>query len=131
MPELMPLIRAWMLHWHASLRARLPILIGGILLAQGRRTVTTCLRGAGITTDFGNCYYFLRSLGKRVSWCALSPMRVLVNRINPGHRWIFAIDDPPTQRYGCCVVGAGHHHNPTKGPTDQKYLFGHVWVTLA
>jgi hypothetical protein len=23
------------------------------------------------------------------------------------------------------------HHNPTPGPADQEYLYGHVWVTLA
>ena len=22
------------------------------------------------------------------------------------------------------------HHNPTPGPADQKYLYGHIWVTL-
>jgi hypothetical protein len=29
------------------------------------------------------------------------------------------------------VEGAGIHHNPTPGPADQKFLYGHVWVVLA
>jgi hypothetical protein len=29
------------------------------------------------------------------------------------------------------VEGAGIHHNPTPGPAGQKFLYGHVWVTLA
>ncbi len=29
------------------------------------------------------------------------------------------------------MQGAGHHHHPTPGPTDQRFLYGHVWVTLA
>src|SRR5205085_6557906 len=42
-----------------------------------------------------------------------------------------AIDDTPTSRYGPWVEGAGRHHNPTPGPAGQKYLYGHVWVSLA
>lgn len=41
------------------------------------------------------------------------------------------IDDSPTKRYGPHVEGAGIHHNPTPGPADAKFLYGHVWVTLA
>lgn len=42
-----------------------------------------------------------------------------------------ALDDTPTKRYGPKVEGAGIHHNPTPGPSGQKFLYGHVWVTLA
>src|SRR3989304_2903939 len=28
-------------------------------------------------------------------------------------------------------TGAGIHHNPTPGPADQKFLYGHIWVTLS
>jgi hypothetical protein len=42
-----------------------------------------------------------------------------------------ALDDTPTARYGPCVEGAGKHHNPTPGPAGAKFLYGHVWVTLA
>ena len=42
-----------------------------------------------------------------------------------------AIDDTPTARYGPCVEGAGIHHNPSPGPAGEKYVYGHVWVTLA
>ena len=27
--------------------------------------------------------------------------------------------------------GAGIHHNPSPGPAGEKYVYGHVWVTLA
>ena len=30
-----------------------------------------------------------------------------------------------------CVEGAGIHHNPTPGPAGEKFVYGHVWVTLA
>ncbi|MGF1581632.1 MAG: transposase [Gemmataceae bacterium] len=120
-----------MFNFHARLRERLPNLVVGILLAQGRRTVTSWLRAAGITNDFGQYYYWLKSLGKKVQWGVCSLLRVLIQKIDPGPRWVFAIDDSPTKRYGKRIDGAGYHHNPTKGPTNQKYLFGHIWVTIA
>jgi hypothetical protein len=41
------------------------------------------------------------------------------------------LDDTPSQRYGPQVEGAGLHHNPTPGPSNQPFLYGHVFVTLA
>ncbi len=41
------------------------------------------------------------------------------------------IDDSPTKRYGPKVEGADVHHNPTPGPADQPYLYGHIWVTIS
>ena len=41
------------------------------------------------------------------------------------------LDDTPSQRYGPEVEGAGLHHNPTPGPANQSFLYGHVLVTLA
>jgi hypothetical protein len=29
------------------------------------------------------------------------------------------------------VQGAGRHHNPTPGPAGERFVYGHVWVTLA
>jgi hypothetical protein len=46
-------------------------------------------------------------------------------------RLLVVIDDSPTKRYGPKVEGADIHHNPTPGPADQKYLYGHIWVTLS
>jgi hypothetical protein len=46
-------------------------------------------------------------------------------------RILAVIDDTPTKRYGPKVEGADIHHNPTPGPADQKYLYGHIWVTLS
>ena len=46
-------------------------------------------------------------------------------------RLLLVIDDSPTKRYGPKVEGADVHHNPTPGPADQPYLYGHVWVTIS
>ena len=50
---------------HARNRWRLPVLLLGMLFANGRRTVTTWLRAAGISDDFADYYYFLASVGRK------------------------------------------------------------------
>lgn len=44
---------------------RLPVLLVGILFAQGRRRVTTWLRAAGVSDEFQDDYYFLAALGRK------------------------------------------------------------------
>jgi hypothetical protein len=116
---------------HARLAFRLATLFTGLLFARGRRTVAAWLRAAGVRTDYKNYYYFLGSLGRQVrSFGTLILARVL-RTVPVGERVLLALDDTPTKRYGPCVEGAGVHHNPTPGPAGQKFVYGHVWVTLA
>jgi hypothetical protein len=112
----------------------LSLLLLGALFAKGRRTVTSWLRAAGITDDFRRAYNALFAAGRR---CRAIATRLLIAVLCPlfclvaGARLLFAIDDSPSKRYGPCIQGAGIHHNPTPGPAGEKYLYGHVWVTLA
>jgi len=104
----------------------------GELLAHGRRTATAWFRAGGITDDFRRAYTVLGTLGKsKVPAAAAALFRDLRRTIDPGPRWLIALDDTPTQRYGPEVEGAGLHHNPTPGPAQQKFLYGHIWVTTA
>jgi hypothetical protein len=109
------------------------LLLLGILFARGRRTVTTWLRASGLSPQFRSCYYLLSSLGRRseeIARCLL--LRVAVPLLVGNEtRLFFGLDDTPTARYGPKVQGAGIHHNPTPGPAGEKFLYGHVWVTLA
>jgi hypothetical protein len=116
---------------HRRLAWRLAVLLLGALFAKGRRTVTSWLRAAGIGAGFAPYYYFLAALGRHTAFPAAHLLRRAVLRLMPPGPLLFALDDTPTQRYGPHVQGAGIHHNPTPGPTDQKFLYGHVWVTLA
>lgn len=110
---------------------RLLPLLAGALFAQGRQTVASWLRGGGLGRDFKRYYYFLGSLGRNVKSVAGVLFRIAVSIIVPGDRLLLALDDTPTKRYGPQVEGAGVHHNPTPGPADQKFVYGHVWVTLS
>src|SRR5437762_1303245 len=104
----------------------------GELLAHGRRTATAWFRAGGIADEFKRAYPLLGTLGRsKIEPCASLLFADARHTIDPGPRWLLALDDTPTQRYGPHVEGAGLHHNPTPGPAEQKFLYGHLWVTVA
>src|SRR5947209_5956347 len=103
----------------------------GTLLAHGRRTATSWFRAGDLSEEFRRGYTLLGTLGRRyLDGFASILFSRLRQTIDPGRYWLFGIDDTPTQRYGPCVEGAGLHHNPTPGPAHQRYVYGHIWVTL-
>ena len=116
---------------HARVAHRLEPLLRGAVFARGRRTVSSWLRAGGVGRAYEAYYYFVGSLGRRVVAVAAQVLRLLLDRRGSGDRLLFALDDTPTKRYGPEIEGAGVHHNPTPGPADQKFLYGHVWVTVA
>jgi hypothetical protein len=130
-------LSSWVLLLTSALGARqherFTALVSGALFARGRRTVTSWLRAAGITTDFKPCYWLLSSLAHRTDELArLVLLRGLLPVVAPGSdRLLFGLGDTPTKRYGPCVEGAGLHHNPTPGPAGARFVYGHAWVTLA
>jgi hypothetical protein len=116
---------------HARNRWRLPVLLTGMLFAGGRRTVTTWLRAAGVSDDYQAYYYFLTRVGRKTELIATRLVALLLRTLPLPERLLLVIDDSPTKRYGPKVEGADVHRNPTPGPADQPYLYGHVWVTIS
>jgi hypothetical protein len=116
---------------HGRNRWRLSLLLVGILFAGGRRTVTSWLRAAGISDDFQDYYYFLAAIGRKTESIATGLFVLIFRTIPLPERLTVIIDDSPTKRYGPKVEGADIHRNPTPGPSDQKYLYGHIWVTIS
>jgi hypothetical protein len=116
---------------HARNRWRFPVLLTGILFAVGRRTVSSWLRAVGVSDDYQDYYYSLAPLGRKAASVATQLFLLLLRSLPLPERLLVVIDDSPTQRYGPKVEGADIHHNPTPGPADQKYLYGHIWVTLS
>jgi len=116
---------------HARNRWRLPVLLTGILFASGRRTVTTWLRAAGVSDDFQDYYYFIARVGRKTELVATQLTLLVLRTLPLPKRLLLVIDDSPTKRYGPKVEGADVHHNPTPGPADQPYLYGHIWVTIS
>ena len=116
---------------HARNRWRLPVLLMGILFANGRRTVTSWLRAAGVSDDYQDYYYFLEPVGRKSKSIATQLVALILRTLPLPERLLLVIDDSPTKRYGPHVEGADVHHNPTPGPADQPFLYGHVWVTIS
>lgn len=112
-------------------RWRLPVVLFGMLFGRGRRTVTSWLRAAGISTDYEDYYYFLSGIGIKASLLAERLLILILQVLAWPERLLLVIDDTPTKRYGPKVEGADIHHNPTPGPADQSYLYGHIWVTIS
>jgi hypothetical protein len=129
-PFLTSAFAALALWLHKRSAARLPLLLVGILFATGRRTVTSWFRAAGIGTDYRNGYTTVCAVGREASHMAISTLQAVRPVLGP-RRLLLALDDTPTARYGPFVEGAGIHHNPSPGPAGEKYVYGHVWVTLA
>ena len=126
-------------HWFLALASvldprsapRLARLFVGALLARGRRTVTSWIRAAGLSSEFRSCYTAVAAVGRRTERMATQlRYEVLPPFLTDVSRLVFAMDDTPTPRYGPQVQGAGIHHNPTPGPAGGPFVYGHVWVVL-
>ena len=107
---------------------RFSILFAGMFLAKGRRTVSSWFRGAGVGDDWDKFYESLQAIGKCPKSLMQTLLRTIVKHIgsNPDQYLTIAIDDSPTERFGKHVEGANIHHNPTPGPGDHEWLYGHT-----
>jgi len=112
---------------------RLAIVIAGMFLADDRRTASAWFVAAGVGEDWDRFYDLLASVGRTSGKLATVVLGLVVQKFAPAlcDRILLALDDSPTARYGRHVEGAGVHHNPTPGPADGEWLYGHNWVALA
>ena len=116
----------------ARMAFRLSIIMAGMMLADDRRVAASWFVAAGVGDDWDRFYDCLISIGRRVEPLALPLVIAVVRKFDPGPdgHIIIGGDDSPTQRYGRHVEGAGVHHNPTPGPADGEWMYGHNWVSL-
>jgi len=111
---------------------RLSIIIAGMMLADDRRVAAAWFASAGVQDDWDRFYDCLISVGRRTPLLALPLLTAVVRKFAPGAdgHVVVALDDSPTRRFGRHVEGAGVHHNPTPGPADGEWIYGHNWVSL-
>ena len=110
---------------------RLALLFLGVVLARGRRTVTSWIRAAKLSDQFRPCYTTVAAAGKQADRIAARLALAAIEPLTDGAgRLILALDDTPTERYGPQVQGAGVHHNPTPGPAGSPFVYGHAFVVL-
>lgn len=110
---------------------RLAVLFVGTVFARGRRTVTSWIRAAGLSTAYRRCHTTVAAVGRRTDLMAARLVhRVVKPVVADADHLTWARDDTPTERYGPHVQGAGAHHHPTPGPAGSPFVYGHVWVVL-
>ena len=78
---------------HARNRWRLPVLLVGIVLANGRRTVTSWLRAAAVSDDFDDYYYFLAVVGHKTKLVASQLLDVVLTTLPLPDRVLMVIGD--------------------------------------
>jgi len=66
---------------HERLAWRLEPMMLGVIMAKGRRTVTSWLRAAGLQTGWEDFYYFLAAIGKGCEVMAMLVLRLLVRNL--------------------------------------------------
>src|SRR5947199_6368800 len=80
---------------------RLALLFLGVVLARGRRTVTTWIRAARLSDQFRPCYTAVAAAGKKAGTVAAYLVLAVVKPlVGWAARLTLSIDDTPTQRYG-------------------------------
>ncbi len=89
---------------HARNRCRLPLLLLGILFANGRRTVTTRLRAAGICDDFDDYYYFLAVVGRKTKPIATQLVALVLRTLPLPKRLLLIVDDSIAHPFGPSTV---------------------------
>jgi hypothetical protein len=110
---------------------RLAIIISGMLLADDRRVAAAWFTCGGVQDDWDRFYDALATFGRQSRSMALPLLILVVQKfVEPGGPIRLALDDSPTKRFGKHVEGAGVHHNPTPGPADGEWMYGHNWVSL-
>ena len=103
-----------------------------MMLADDRRVAASWFAAAGVGDDWDRFYDCLISIGRNASSLAVPVVIAVLRKLDPGPDGHIVIggDDSPTKRYGRHVEGAGVHHNPTPGPADGEWVYGHNWVSL-
>jgi hypothetical protein len=83
-------------HWLDKRTAvRLPLLLGGILFARGRRTVTSWFRAAGIEDDYRQGYVTVWAVGRQATHMAISVVHVVTELSKSAEIIIPAIPEAP------------------------------------
>src|SRR5260370_14134337 len=93
--SLPPTWQGWIAAFQAPLHDRLawrlePMMLG-VVMAKGRRTVTSWLRAAGLRSGWEDFYYFLAAVGKVCEFMAMLLFRLLVRNLPPARPPLFAL----------------------------------------
>lgn len=111
----------------------LQVLIGGAILAPGKRTVTSALRVMGLSAEahFQNYHRVLN----RAVWSSLAASRILLSLLvaafAPTGVLVMGIDDPIERRRGEKIKATGLYRDPVRSSRSQMVkASGLRWLSL-
>ena len=112
---------------------RMLVILVGIILARGRRTVTNIVWTMGELAS-GDCSAFHRVFS-RAPWNVRrlgKTLATLLVELVPGDEWVvLAVDDTVAGHKGAKVYGKGCHHAAVRSThSHQAWRWGHRWVVL-
>ena len=103
---------------------KVPILLTGVILAPGRRTVTSALYALGLQEegDWARYHHVL----SRASWSSLEVSRVLleqlVRHLVPTRPLHLAIDETLERRWGAKIEALGVYRDPVRSFQREVYF---------
>ena len=115
-PAIVPLLSPFASLFDARTWRKVPILLAGVILTPGRRTVSTALYVLGLQGrgDFALFHHVL----SRASWSSLAVSRVLldqlVRHLVPTGPLLFAIDETLERRWGEKIEALGVYRDPVR-----------------
>ena len=131
--ELTTLIVAFAPLFSKPVFKHLQVLIGGAILAPGKRTVTSALRVCGLSADehFQNYHRVLN----RALWSSLAASRILLSLLvaafAPKGVLVLGIDDTIERRRGDQIKAKGIYRDPVRSSRSQMVkASGLRWLSL-
>ena len=114
--------------------ARMAVLMVGMILARGRRTITAALRVMGWLADgHFSAYHRLFSRSPWSVWTLGQVLARLIIELFPAGEPIpIAVDETTAEHKGPKVYGKGCHRDAVRSShTHTSYKWGHKWVVVA
>lgn len=107
------------------------VVIKGLLLANGKRTVTAALRLSRLKSYWGNVHRFASDYKWDISLLAFKLLNLIISLMNIKGLLTFVIDDTLVKKIGQKIFGCGIHFDHSAKKNEPCYIHGHNWVILA
>ena len=130
---LIPWLQPFREFFSAPVWDRVLVLVAGVVLAPGKRTVTSALRIMGLDTisNFTGYHQVLnrarwnpRKIGHRL-------LRLILDRLVPDGPVVIGIDDTIERRWGPMIAARGIYRDPVRSSKDQFVkTSGLRWLSL-
>lgn len=130
-PSIITVLRSFAPLFSRPTYQKILILATGHLLCRGRRTITNCLRFAGLSRE--RTYAEFYDVFRRARWSSFKASKILLFLIDKkflaGGVVRFTIDTTLERRRGLRLYGTGMHRDAVRSSSTKKvFTPGHNWL---